>query len=276
MVTSTTTYSGVLPLVANPPIYKKGIDVSKWQGKMDWGKAAGAGVQFAAVRCTVGDYYVDPRFEENWAGAKEVGIPVTAYHVVAPADGGRRITGKKQMEYFADKMEGKFPDYPLILDCELAKGQDARWITSVIEKCVEEIPIAFDTNPFIYTAKYWWNANVWESSMWKECPLWVANYTSFDEPQMPRDWLEYYAGSWNQKWTVWQWSADGNGMGHQHGAQSHAIDLDRWNPNVPFLFGDNNEPPLPPVPPPNNNMTVQMQALFGDDVYIGEAVLEKE
>jgi len=267
MITSTETYSTVLPLVAQPPKYKVGIDVSRWQGKMDWGKAAGAGVQFAAVRCTVGDYYLDPEFERNWTGAKQVGIPVTAYHVVAPADGGERITGEKQMQYFADMLGDRDPDYPLILDCELNKGQDARWVTAVIEECIENIPIEFDTNPFIYTAKYWWNANVWESNRWQECPLLVANYTTGLEPLMPRDW---------KQWAAWQWSADGNGMGKKYGAESHSIDLDRWNPDVPFLFNDNNEPPLPPVSPPNDNMTIQMQALFGDDVYVGEGVLEKE
>jgi len=235
---------------------------------MDWGKAAGAGVQFAAVRCTVGDYYTDPEFEANWAGAKEAGIPVTAYHVVAPANNGVRISGKQQMEYF-NKILYKYsdmePDFPLVLDCELNRGQDARWVTSVIEECVYDIPVDFNQYPFIYTAKYWWNANVWESSLWGTCPLWVANYTSATEPLMPRDW---------KQWTVWQWSADGNNMGSRYGAESAAIDLDRWNPNVPFLFNFNGDGDEPPPPPPTG--TAQMQVLLGDDVYVGEAILEKE
>ena len=266
MVTGTATYSMALPLVARAPQYRTGIDVSKHQGKMDWGKAAGAGVQFAAVRCTVGDYYVDPEFDRNWTQAREAGIPVTAYHVVAPADGGRRITGERQMDYFYDALS-KVPDYgtfPYVLDCELAKGEDARWITNCIEDCISR----FDILPIIYTRASWWDVFVLESTKWQECPLWVANYTTAPQPYMPRDW---------STWAIWQWSADGNGMGRKYGAESHSIDLNRWNPEVPFLFeDDNNGGGLPPIPPSNDNMTVQMQALFGDDVFVGEAVLERE
>ena len=57
-----------------------GIDVSKWQGKIDWSSVADAGTQFAFIKATEGGDHVDERFLENWVGAKQAGIPRGAYH----------------------------------------------------------------------------------------------------------------------------------------------------------------------------------------------------
>ena len=50
-----------------------GIDVSRWQGEIDWGRVAAAGYHFAVIRATVGNYYTDPRFYENWHDAHDAG-----------------------------------------------------------------------------------------------------------------------------------------------------------------------------------------------------------
>ena len=57
-----------------------GIDVSRWQGKIDWASVHGAGTQFAFIKATEGGDHVDPRFLENWHGAAEAGVPRGAYH----------------------------------------------------------------------------------------------------------------------------------------------------------------------------------------------------
>ena len=60
----------------------KGIDVSKWQGKIDWAKVKKDGIQFAMIRSSYGwgKDQQDRYFEENYKGAKSVGIPVGCYH----------------------------------------------------------------------------------------------------------------------------------------------------------------------------------------------------
>ena len=68
-----------------------GIDVSKYQtdpikgNTVDYHQCYQDGVKFAALRCTVGDYYADPYFAEFWEGFRAAGILVTPYIVVAPA-----------------------------------------------------------------------------------------------------------------------------------------------------------------------------------------------
>ncbi|HEY0354262.1 MAG TPA: GH25 family lysozyme, partial [Enterovirga sp.] len=52
-----------------------GIDVSKWQGRIDWASVRDAGTQFAFIKATEGGDHVDERFMENWHGAKQAGVP---------------------------------------------------------------------------------------------------------------------------------------------------------------------------------------------------------
>ena len=57
-----------------------GIDVSKWQGQIDWASVRNAGTQFAFIKATEGGDHVDERFLQNWHGAKQAGVPRGAYH----------------------------------------------------------------------------------------------------------------------------------------------------------------------------------------------------
>lgn len=58
----------------------QGIDVSAWQGNIDWAKARAAGTRFAFIKATEGGDHLDPKFLENWEGAKNAGIARGAYH----------------------------------------------------------------------------------------------------------------------------------------------------------------------------------------------------
>ena len=60
----------------------QGIDVSNWQGDINWDKVHAAGTQFAFIKATEGGDYLDPKFAQNWDGAKRAGIARGAYHMV--------------------------------------------------------------------------------------------------------------------------------------------------------------------------------------------------
>jgi lysozyme len=60
----------------------QGIDVSNWQGDIDWERVRAAGTQFAFIKATEGGDHLDSKFRENWEGAKRAGIPRGAYHMV--------------------------------------------------------------------------------------------------------------------------------------------------------------------------------------------------
>ena len=57
-----------------------GIDVSRYQGDIDWRRVKRAGTEFAWIKATEGGDYVDPKFMENWNQARAAGVPRGAYH----------------------------------------------------------------------------------------------------------------------------------------------------------------------------------------------------
>jgi lysozyme len=60
----------------------QGIDVSYWQGDIDWRKVRAAGVQFAYIKATEGGDHLDPKFRQNWDAAKRAGLARGAYHFI--------------------------------------------------------------------------------------------------------------------------------------------------------------------------------------------------
>ena len=60
----------------------QGIDVSQWQGDVDWPTVRAAGTGFAFIKATEGGDHLDPKFLQNWYGAKAAGVPRGAYHML--------------------------------------------------------------------------------------------------------------------------------------------------------------------------------------------------
>lgn len=60
----------------------QGIDVSYWQGVIDWPKVREAGIKFAFIKATEGGDHLDPKFRQNWHAAKRAGIARGAYHFI--------------------------------------------------------------------------------------------------------------------------------------------------------------------------------------------------
>src|SRR5436190_4558929 len=58
----------------------QGIDVSYWQGDVDWQAVTDAGVYFAYIKATEGADHLDPKFLDNWQEAKQAGVARGAYH----------------------------------------------------------------------------------------------------------------------------------------------------------------------------------------------------
>ena len=84
-----------------------GIDVSTWQGKIDWNQVKNSDVKFAILRSSFGSpdpSQVDNQFENNYKGAKAAGIPVGAYHygyAVSEAE------ARQEARFFLDTIKGK-------------------------------------------------------------------------------------------------------------------------------------------------------------------------
>lgn len=205
------------------------LDGSRWQwgGKSDGSfdpskppdlaKAKAAGVVAVWWRATYGNFYTDPSFELTYQLAKDVGIPFGAYHVVSPD-----CDPSSQIDRFYDVCIDMRFEIPSVLDCELSAGRDQKAVTA----CIQKLADLMYEPPVIYTRQSWWDSNVLPWSGWSNLSLWAARYsTALSSP-----WSDgrYKFRDWSD-WTIWQWSADGNGRGAEFGMRSASVDLDRYN-----------------------------------------------
>ena len=94
---------------------KRGIDVSSWQGVIDWDAVKSSGVEFAILRSSFGSpspSQVDNQFYNNVKGAQAAGIPIGAYHY------GYAVTeeeARNEAGFFLDTVKGIRFEYPLYL-----------------------------------------------------------------------------------------------------------------------------------------------------------------
>ena len=104
---------------------RQGIDVSHWQGDIDWEQVKASGIDFVIVKAGGSDagFYTDSRFEENYAGAKAAGLMVGAYYFVGALCKSYE-DGVADAERFIEMLQGKQFEYPVFIDFEAPDGSD--------------------------------------------------------------------------------------------------------------------------------------------------------
>jgi GH25 family lysozyme M1 (1,4-beta-N-acetylmuramidase) len=207
-----------------------GIDVSRWQGEIDWAQVAAEGHRFAMIRSTIGDAYLDPRFYSNWDEARTAGLLVTAYHVVTPDK-----SAQQQIDYFFDVLGARRSDFPLVVDVERDDGVDRQGITACVRACLQEVEERDGRKPIVYTARWFWDRYLQPSDVWRGYHLWVASYTA--EPLLPRDW---------DGWLFWQYTESGE----VSGVSSQATDINWFSGTyedlVAYVGKDDDQAPARP------------------------------
>jgi lysozyme len=184
-----------------------GIDVSKWQGVVNWKQVQQAGMAFAFARATYGTSEVDSSFKDNWEGMKEAGIVRGAYHFFLAAEDPAR-----QAEFFINTVGSLDPgDLPPVIDVESDSGVSSNLVADV-QTWLDAVAKGLGRTPIIYTAPSYWNANM--NGDFGNYPLWVAEY-GVAEPKAVSGWTS---------WTLWQYSSTG-----KVGGVSNSVDLDYFN-----------------------------------------------
>nr|WSW66612.1 GH25 family lysozyme [Streptomyces sp. NBC_00995] len=198
-------------LMANP----EGIDVSKWQGGINWSSVRGAGIQFSWMKATEGLTYKDSTFSANYLNAYNAGVIRGAYHYARPDVSG----GAAQADFFASNGGAWSRDnltLPGVLDIEgtcygYSQTSMRQWVLDFYNRYKART----GRDVVIYTSPSWWNTCTggW-SGMSALSPLWVAHWTSAGSPTIPSG-FPYY--------TVWQYSSTGSVSG-----VSGNVDRDRF------------------------------------------------
>ena len=169
-----------------------GIDVSHYQGQVNWNTAAKSGIQFAFIKATQGEGDVDPEFARNWTASAEAGVVRGAYHFFMPGE-----DAKSQAEHFLKTVGDYGQALPPALDIEVDQDVPPATYAAAIRTWVTVVEEALGCKPIIYTDRPFWNEHV--NMNFDGYPLWLADYTA--KPTLPDGWTQ---------WVFWQHSDKGN------------------------------------------------------------------
>jgi GH25 family lysozyme M1 (1,4-beta-N-acetylmuramidase) len=221
-----------------PAVYLEGIDVSHYQGTIDWIQVPSAGKRFAIMKATEGQTLVDPMYAVNHAAARTAGLPVAAYHFAFPLSSPDDAV--LQADWFAQNAALLPGDLVPALDLERTGGLSTSELQAWVGAWLGEAYAKLGVRPMIYTSPTFWANSMGNTTMFADqgyAVLWVAHWFT-SSPTVP-------ANNWGgYGWTFWQYSNCGSVAGI-----SGCVDLDRYN-GADLTGLTFNYTPLPPVTPP--------------------------
>jgi len=201
--------SGVAPAATQTP----GLDVSHWQGTINWATVKSQGAKFAYIKATEGTTYQDPNFSANYLHAYQQGIIRGAYHYARPDGAG----GAAQADFFATHGGGWSADgltLPGTLDIEWGTAGQGGDCYGLSQSAMVSWILAFSNQyharttrwPVIYTSTSWWTECTGNRGDFSSTnPLWVARYSS-SVGALPYNWSYH---------TIWQYADSGTFPGDQ-------------------------------------------------------------
>ncbi len=172
----------------------QGIDVSEWQGDIDWPTIAADGIDFAIIRAGYGLEHPDPYFAANWANAASARIDRGAYlwfrSSQNPIDQAAYLaaaTGPLGPEDLAPWVD--FERQPGEGDTTI-DGRNPREALGRLGVCLDELEHRTGRVPTIYTGPYFWRSIPGSNDPhWARYPLAIAHY-GVATPDIPRPWAE--------------------------------------------------------------------------------------
>lgn len=162
-----------------------GIDVSKWNGEIDWDKVRNAGVEFAIIRAgyrgsVTGSLVEDPYFAANMKGAAASGVPVGVYFFTQAVN---EVEAVEEASAVLQLVREYNLEYPIFIDTEgaggngRADGLDAETRTLVCEAFCRTIENAGYTAG-VYGSRNWYNDNLYTDRLDNDYCIWLAEYRS--------------------------------------------------------------------------------------------------
>ena len=204
--------------LADGPAYTyQGIDVSHWQGTINWTSVKNSGKTFAFCKATEGTTYTDPTFATNWADMKSVGLTRGAYHFGRPG-----VDPVAQANYFCDAVQPTTGDLQPVLDLEQTDGLTPSQVRSWVVAFVRRVAARTGRPPIIYTGYFFWRDSAGNGSN-LNCPLWLAYWGTNPTGFVPAAWAYF---------SFWQYSSTGTCPG-----VSGNVDTDCWNGSPNGLKG---------------------------------------
>ena len=183
--------------------FSQGIDVSKFQGTIDWRKVKASGkVKFAYIKATEGTSIQDPMYKRNIDSARAAGILVGSYHLYS-----KKTTAYQQFANFKKVVQKSKQDLVPVLDIEERYGKDL--YIARVDKLLELMENEYGMKPLIYTSeKVYWEH--FSGKKYKNYHIFIANYRRYP----------------STRFTLWQHSQTGRVKGI-----AGDVDLDKFHKN---------------------------------------------
>ena len=169
----------------------KGVDVSSYQGDIDWDVLSSQGIEFAYIKATEGSSTVDRCFEANWKGASDTSLRIGAYHFFS-----FESSGENQANLFCDTVKAIPNMLPPVIDVEFygrfhsGDDIDVDAVKKELRSMIDILTDHYGVKPIIYVSSETYELIVKDD--FADCGIW---YRSVYGP-VPKD----------VRWTIWQYS----------------------------------------------------------------------
>lgn len=189
LILTKTIRPNLLPAAAYPI---NGVDVSAYQGEIDWEKLASQNIQFAYIKATEGSSFTDSCFHENWDAAWQTDLRVGAYHFFSYDS-----PGSTQAAHFIETIDDRPDMLPPAVDVEFYGDKEKNPpekedVERELEILLNALEDAYGKRPVIYATEK--SYRLYISGVFDEYDIWIRNV--YTPPLMPR----------GREWTFWQYT----------------------------------------------------------------------
>ena len=170
----------------------KGVDVSSYQGEIDWEILSENDIQFAFVKATEGSTHRDKFYEKNIENAKKTSLALGAYHFLS-----FESKGEAQAENFIKTVNKNDILLPPVIDLELygeynSSPPESEKVHEILDAVINELSREYGRAPIIYTNRRAYS--LYLSGKYQECDIWICDVLK--KPVLPD----------GRRWTFWQYS----------------------------------------------------------------------
>lgn len=224
-------FGKVLAFPASSSEIYDGIDVSEWQGNINFEEVKASGIDIVYIKSSEGTNYIDPYFKSHYEGAKENDLNIGFYHFLTASNVQE---AEAEARFFASVVNTLDVDCRLAMDFEVFDGLNIEEINDISFAFLSEVQRLTEKEVIVYSDAF--NAReTFSSSLASEYPVWVAEYGT-DEPE-------------DGKWPTW--------VGFQYTNQGRISgisgNVDRDNFTADIFLSDSSTITVPNTPIPEVN-----------------------
>ena len=172
----------------------RGVDVSYYQGEIDWKVLEGEGIEFVFIKATEGSSHIDAKFRENWEQSGSTGLKRGAYHFFS-----FESEGEAQAEHFISVVPKEEGMLSPVIDIEFYGDRfynrpDVEETRKQLQSLLDRLEEYYGVKPLIYATESSYSSYI--RGAFDEYPLWIRNVYFSPNMGMPG------------KWTFWQYDSE--------------------------------------------------------------------